>query len=154
MNPTGRVSQYPNGTRLIVLDPLIESGDFMTKRTQSTKKVSSFPRDALEQAKIVKDGWKKVGGKLLVPNLSMSDFRRKLDEARQSVDKAEELKVERAKAIRDRNVHLSELWDLTKRIRNAAKATFGDYSRELDLLNRTIAELEHEQYDNSNDDGD
>jgi len=57
-----------------------------------------------------------------------------LHEAQQYVEKAQLLKVQRAKAIEERNVFLSELWDLTKRVRNAAKATFGDYSQELELL--------------------
>lgn len=101
-----------------------------TKKTKST----SFPQDALEQAENVKTGWGKVGKKLLVPNLPVAKFENKLEEAQQYVEKAEELKIQRANAIQERNIVLSELWDLTKRIRNAAKATFGDYSPELDLL--------------------
>ncbi|MFQ5771017.1 MAG: hypothetical protein ACE5HX_10810 [bacterium] len=97
-------------------------------------KLSSFPRDALEQAEIVLNGWNEVGKKLLVPNLTMEKFVKKLAEAKKYGDKAEQLKLERAKAIQERNVCMSELWDLTKRIRNAAKATFGDYSTELELL--------------------
>lgn len=95
---------------------------------------ASFPRDALEQAEVVMNGWHTVGNKLNVPNLTMEKYVVKLSEAKKSVDKAERLKSERAQAIQDRNVCLSELWDLTKRIRNAAKATFGDYSYELELL--------------------
>ncbi len=104
--------------------------DMDTKRTKST----SFPRDTLEQAENVKTGWGEVGKKLMVPNLSVIKFENKLREAQQYVEKAEELKVQRANAIHERNIVLSELWDLTKRIRNAAKATFGDYSTELDML--------------------
>ncbi len=104
--------------------------DMDTKKTRS----ASFPRDALEQAENVKTGWGKVGKKLLVPNLTVAKFENKLEEAQQYVEKAEELKIQRANAIHERNIVLSELWDLTKRIRNAAKATFGDYSPELDLL--------------------
>lgn len=100
----------------------------------SKERISSFPRDILEQANIVRQGWGKVGDKLSVPNLCIEKFFDKLSEAKESVEKAEQLKVERAKAIHERNVCLSELWDLTKRVRNAAKATFGDYSHELELL--------------------
>lgn len=101
-----------------------------TKKTKST----SFPRDALEQAEKVRNGWDEVGQKLYVPNLSVSKFENKLKEAQEYVGKAEALKAQRANAIHERNVVLSELWDLTKRVRNAAKATFGDYSPELDIL--------------------
>ena len=99
-----------------------------------TGEVSSFPRDTLEQAEIVKSGWGEVGTNLLVPNLTIDSFEDKLAEAKRCADKAEQLKLERAKAIQQRNVVLGELWDLTKRIRNAAKATFGDHSTELELL--------------------
>lgn len=98
------------------------------------QKVSSFPRDALEQAEIVEKGWDTVGARLVVPNLTVELFREKLSEAQQEVQKAEQLKAERAQAIHNRNVCLSDLWDLTKRVRNAAKATFGDNSGELELL--------------------
>ncbi len=104
--------------------------DMESRKTNST----SFPRDALEQAQIAKTGWEKVGKKLTVPNLSVDKFESKLHEAQHYVEKAELLKVQRAKAIQERNVFLSELWDLTKRVRNAAKATFGDYSPELETL--------------------
>ncbi len=104
--------------------------DMESRKTKST----SFPRDALEQAQIAKTGWEKVGKKLTVPNLSVDKFESKLNEAQQYVEKAQLLKVQRAKAIQERNVFLSELWDLTKRVRNAAKATFGDYSAELETL--------------------
>ncbi len=79
-------------------------------------------------------GWLEVGKRLAVPNLSVEKFESKLDEAREYVERAEQLKLERAAAIQERNVRLSELWDLTKRIRNAARATFGDYSAELERL--------------------
>ena len=104
--------------------------DMESRKTNST----SFPRDALEQAQIAKMGWEKVGKKLTVPNLSVDKFESKLHEAQHYVEKAELLKVQRANAIEERNVFLSELWDLTKRVRNAAKATFGDYSPELQTL--------------------
>lgn len=103
--------------------------------TSKESKISSFPRDALDQAALVKSGWSKIEDKLLVPNLDMEKFLEKLAEAKKYVETAEQLKLERSKAIQERNKCLSELWDLTKRIRNAAKATFGDNSPELDLLN-------------------
>lgn len=106
----------------------------MSSNANKTRSTTSFPRDIIDQAKTVREGWQKVGRRLDVPNLSLQNFLNKLTQAQESVDKAEQLKLERAKAIQDRNKCLSELWDLTKRIRNAAKATFGDYSNELDLL--------------------
>lgn len=111
------------------------------------KKISSFPRDALTQAEIVMSGWSEVGNKLFVPNLSVEKFIKKLDEAKKSVEKAELLKEERARAIQERNTCLSELWDLTKRVRNAAKATFGDYSPELQMLLSLQAEDQSESED-------
>ncbi len=97
-------------------------------------RISSFPRDTLEQAEIVKHGWDEVGMKLLVPNLSVEKFVEKLAEAHEQAKRAEALKAERAHAIQVRNHCMSELWDLTKRIRNAAKATFGDYSDEFEAM--------------------
>lgn len=88
----------------------------------------------MEQAQGARNGWEQVGRRLEVPNLSLKKFLDKLAEARLSVEKAEEMKAARARAIQDRNKCLSELWDLTKRIKNAAKATFGDTSKELELL--------------------
>ncbi|MCH8873722.1 hypothetical protein IH824_13295, partial [candidate division KSB1 bacterium] len=101
-----------------------------TKKKWST----SFPPNALEQAQLAKTGWEEVGRQLMVPNLSIDKFQNKVEEARQYLEKAELLKVQRAQAIQERNVVLSELWDLTKRVRNAAKATFGDNSSELEIL--------------------
>lgn len=111
------------------------------QNTSSKRKISSFPRDTLEQADVVKKGWDKVGNKLLVPNLTIQDFLGKLEEAQGFIDRAERLKQQRANAIEDRNMCLSELWDLTKRIRNAAKATFGDNSDEL----RSLVNFSHDE---------
>jgi cell shape-determining protein MreC len=120
----------------------------MAKSLTSRKgKVSSFPRDALEQAETVKTGWSQMENKLLVPNLTIDKFLDKLQEAKEFVELAEQLKLERAKAIHKRNKCLSELWDLTKRIRNAAKATFGDYSSELDLLSGPQSQKEPDDTD-------
>lgn len=106
----------------------------LTKPNTNKERISSFPRDILEQAEIVKHGWDEVGVKLQVPNLSVDKFVEKLAEAREQAERAEALKAERAHAIQLRNRCMSELWDLTKRIRNAAKATFGDYSEEFEAL--------------------
>ena len=107
--------------------------DMESRKIRST----SFPRDAFGQAHVAKTGWEKVGKRLTVPNLSLDKFESKLKEVQQYVEKAQLLKVQRAQAIQERNVALSELWDLTKRVRNAAKATFGDYSQELEFLINT-----------------
>lgn len=106
-------------------------------------RISSFPIDALEQAEAAQEGWSAVGEKLVVPNLTLDRFLDKLLEAKEYIRKAEELKLQRALAIEERNQHLSEIWDLTKRIRNAAKATFGDYSPELDFLVNTNRQQEY-----------
>jgi hypothetical protein len=97
-------------------------------------KSTSYPRDALNQAEVVIEGWSQVGERLMVPNLDLVQLKEKLQQALAYIERAEEMKEERAKAVQARNVCLSELWDLTKRVRNSAKATFGDYSPELDLL--------------------
>ncbi len=120
----------------------------MTKNRFSKKgQISSFPRDALEQAEIVMNGWNEVGKRLNVPNLTMQNYIDKFEEVKKSLEKAEQLKLQRAKAIQARNNCLGELWDLTKRIRNAAKATFGDYSRELDILINSVRELDSRDID-------
>lgn len=106
----------------------------MDRMDSKKTKIRSFPRDALEHAETVRIGWERVGKKLVVPNLTSARFETKLKEAQLHVEKAERLKAQRAKAIQERNLALSELWDWTKRIRNAAKATFGDNSEEFELL--------------------
>jgi hypothetical protein len=86
-----------------------------------------------------------VGERLLVPNLDLSELRIKLEEAHRFIDRAEQMKEERAKAVQARNICLSELWDLTKRVRNSAKATFGDYSPELDMLMCSVSSMTHDK---------
>ena len=108
-------------------------------------KSTSYPRDALTQAEVVIEGWAKVGERLMVPNLDLLELREKLQQAHAFIERAEEMKEERAKAVQARNVCLSELWDLTKRVRNSAKATFGDYSPELDLLMSAATSLAGER---------
>jgi lipid II:glycine glycyltransferase (peptidoglycan interpeptide bridge formation enzyme) len=97
------------------------------------KKITeSFPRNALEQAKMVYDGWRELLQKMDVPNFSLTDFEQKINEANEKVEIAEKMREERKQAIETRNEVLEEIWDLTKRIRNAAKATFGDDSKEIE----------------------
>jgi len=92
----------------------------------------SFPRNTLRQAELALEGWKELYERLNVPNLSLDDFAEKITYATDKVDLAERLKEERSKAVQVRNDSLKEVWDLTKRIRNAAKATFGDNSTEIE----------------------
>lgn len=92
----------------------------------------SFPRNTLRQAELALEGWKELSRKLNVPNLSIEDFRDRIKYATEKVDLAEQLKEERSRAVKTRNDSLKEIWDLTKRIRNAAKATFGDNSSEIE----------------------
>ena len=92
----------------------------------------SFPRNTLRQAEMVKNGWKNFLDDLNVPNLSIKEFEKIIEKASEQVDLAERLKEERSEAVKSRNDYLKELWDLTKRIRNAAKATFGDNAEEIE----------------------
>ena len=111
---------------------------------QKQQKSTSYPRDAMLQAEVVIEGWSKVGERLSVPNLDLMKLKQKLREARHFVELAEQMKEKRAMTVQDRNLCLSELWDLTKRVRNSAKATFGDYSPELDLLITNSSSQEEE----------
>jgi len=92
----------------------------------------SFPRNTLRQAELALQGWKELSARLNVPNLTMEAFEEKITYATTKVDLAEKLKEERSKAVQVRNDSLKDVWDLTKRIRNAAKATFGDSSSEVE----------------------
>jgi len=94
----------------------------------------SFPRNTLRQAELALQGWQELLDMLNVPNLSIEDFEKKIKNAADKVDLAEELKEERSRAVKARNESLKDVWDLTKRIRNAAKATFGDSSAEIEKL--------------------
>ena len=94
--------------------------------------MDSFPRDTLKQAELAKNGWKDLIQELSVPNLSLEEFEDMIEKTSEQVDLAEQLKEERSKAVQSRNEYLKEVWDLTKRIRNAAKATFGDNSRKIE----------------------
>jgi phage shock protein A len=92
---------------------------------------SSFPRDALEQALIVIKGWQELKDQLQVPNMSLKDFEKNIEETRRKIEEAEEKRRQRIKAIQNRNASIEKVWDLTKRVRNSAKATFGDDSPEI-----------------------
>ncbi len=92
----------------------------------------SFPRNTLRQAEIALHGWKELFKQLNVPNLTIEAFTEKIKFATDKVDLAERLKEERSNAVKVRNESLKDVWDLTKRIRNAAKATFGDSSEEVE----------------------
>lgn len=96
------------------------------------EKSDSFPRNTLRQAELAREGWKALINKLIVPNLTLNDFEVKIKKATEKVELAEKLKKERSNAVKSRNEFLKEVWDLTKRIRNAAKATFGDNSKEIE----------------------
>ncbi|MBN1352798.1 hypothetical protein JXJ21_25640 [candidate division KSB1 bacterium] len=93
---------------------------------------NNYPRDTLEQAEMVLDGWKSHLSKLNVPNVALEEFQSKIDEAKEKVQHAENLREERTRVVKVRNDALMALWDLTKRVRNAAKATFGDDSKEIE----------------------
>ena len=92
----------------------------------------SFPRNTLRQAELASKGWKELAEQLNVPNLTIEAFEEKIKYATEMVDLAERLKEERSQAVQTRNDSLKNVWDLTKRIRNAAKATFGDNSKEIE----------------------
>lgn len=93
---------------------------------------NNYPRDTLEQAEMVCDGWEEFLSKLSVPNVSLEEFKEKIDEAKEKVLLAEKLREERSRVVKVRNDALMALWDFTKRVRNAAKATFGDDSNEIE----------------------
>lgn len=108
----------------------------------------SFPRNTLRQAELALEGWKELAKLLNVPHLTIDAFEEKIKYATEKVDLAEKLKEERSKAVQVRNDSLKDVWDLTKRIRNAAKATFGDSSTEIEKFggkpSRQRARLEDE----------
>ena len=92
----------------------------------------SFPRNTLNQAEKALKGWKELKNQVNVPNMSIEEFEKQLAEATKKVELAERLKIERSQAVKTRNESLKIVWDLTKRVRNAAKATFGDNSKEIE----------------------
>jgi len=94
----------------------------------------SLPRDSLEQAFIVHRGWKEFKDQLDVPNFSLEDFEQKIEEVKKKIELAEKIRRERSQAVEIRNIALNDLWNLIKRVRNSAKATFGDDSKEIEML--------------------
>ncbi|MBN2093514.1 hypothetical protein JW964_28070, partial [candidate division KSB1 bacterium] len=63
--------------------------------------------------------------------ISIEIFTEKIAEAKAKVEATERLRIERAQMVELRNTGIYELWGLTKRVRNAAKATFGDDAPEM-----------------------
>lgn len=100
--------------------------------------LESFPRNTLRQAELALQGWKELFDQLNVPNLTIEAFEQKIKFAAEKVELAEKLKQERSKAVKVRNESLKDVWDLTKRIRNAAKATFGDNSTKIEKFGGKI----------------
>ncbi len=107
----------------------------------NTGGVGNFPRNALEQALGVMKGWEELKDKLQVPNMSLSDFEKKIKETQKKIEEAEEKRRQRGKAIESRNTSIEKVWDLTKRVRNAAKATFGDDSPEIEKFGGKSAQM-------------
>ena len=93
---------------------------------------NNYPRDTLEQSQKVCNGWEEYLNKMNVPNVTIEDFKKKIEDAKKKVAHAEKLRAERSKVVKIRNTALMTLWDYTKRIRNSAKATFGDDSQEIE----------------------
>ncbi len=93
---------------------------------------NSFPRNTIEQAFMVKKGWEALYKEMKVPNLTLEEFKNEIKQALDKIEQAEKLKELKSKAILERNKALTRVWNLTKRIRNAAKATFGDNSIQLE----------------------
>ena len=96
--------------------------------------MKSFPRNILEQAQIACNGWEKLGELLQVPSLTFDEYISILEQAKQKIEDARELQRKRAEAITVRDETLAELWVFTKRIRNAAKAVFGDDSEQVAMV--------------------
>jgi len=92
----------------------------------------SFPRNTLRQAEMALKGWKESKGDLDVPKMNIKEFEEKIAHATEKVELAERLKLERTEAVKSRNESLKVVWDLTKRVRNAAKATYGDGSAKIE----------------------
>ena len=71
--------------------------------------------------------------------MTNEDFQKKISFAAGKVDLADRLKMERRNAVKQRNESLKVVWDLTKRIRNAAKATSGDSSKKIEIIGGNIS---------------
>jgi len=99
-----------------------------------SKGMMAFPKNALEHARVVKKGWEEIRDRFAAPNLTMEEFARRLEHAEALVSEAERLRRLRTEAVRKRDQALSEIWVITKKVRNAAKAIFGDDSPEVQKL--------------------
>jgi len=95
---------------------------------------TSFPRNALQQATTVFRGWRELGDNLEVPNLTLTEFETLYRRAVNLCSRVDELHRQRQEMVQQRNALLVELWDLTKRIRNAARAMYGDMSKEVEVV--------------------
>lgn len=98
------------------------------------EKQLSIPRNTLAQAKQVLKGWEELKDEMTVPNLSIEEFKTAISEAEKLIDIADEYKEKQSQAIKARNNTTKEVWEFTKSVRNAGKATFGDNSEEVELL--------------------
>jgi hypothetical protein len=84
----------------------------------------------MEQAQQVLAAWREATG-LQIADLSAEQFAQLVAGAQAKVTEVERLMVERTKAIEVRDAEMDRLWDMTRRVRNAAKATYGDDSQEV-----------------------
>ncbi len=92
---------------------------------------TNFPRNTIEQARLAITAWEELRKDLEVPNLTLQEFEKEIKRALDKIEEAEKLKEAKSKAISERNKSLDHLWDLIKKVRNTAKATFGDNSGHL-----------------------
>lgn len=95
------------------------------------QKGNNYPRDTVEQAEAICEGWQELITTLNVPNMSLEFFKDKINNAKAKIEATERLRRERAEMVQIRNTGLRDLWAATKKVRNAAKATFGDNSPEI-----------------------
>lgn len=70
--------------------------------------------------------------KLTIPGVALNDAQTVFEDFKKSIDTAEQAKLAREQAIQERNDLKNKAWNLTKKIRNKAKATFGDNSSVVD----------------------
>ncbi|GEM_PF-1106498 len=92
---------------------------------------NNFPRDTIDQAEAICNSWQELLSKLNVPNISIEAFKEKIAAAKAKFEATERFRTERAQLVKARNTSIYKLWGLTKRVRNAAKATFGDNAPEM-----------------------
>lgn len=85
----------------------------------------AHPRNVIGQAATSHKSWDEMNGKLNVPGLNLMEFEDKLQYAIELSIKAEELKKERARIVRERDRALDKLWEATQKVKDTAFATFG-----------------------------